>query len=455
MPRWVSPWPQSSVWWVSALRSRRSDGSSSSRRCSALASLSSSLFDLAWMATARTGAGGSNGSTVMSAPRAPRTSPVVVSASFATAAMSPAGTSETGSCSLPRMSVSWCRRSSCMVRPLTNVASAFTVPCSTLNRFTCPTYGSTMVLNTNATGGPSPASAVGAGPSSTMNVARRSTPTSLVALPHSTGNTAPDATPSASACRELTRRDGLVGEVALHQVVVADHDPLDERVVDRVLLHLHLGWDGALGRGAVDVVHCVVVEELDDAVEVGFVADRQLERCHAGAELLLELVEGAGERRALAVELVDEDGARQPEVVGHAPRDLGLHLDALDRGHHEHREVGGPQRGGDVTHEVGVARRVDHVDLVARVLERGDRQRHRDPPPCLLGVEVGGGGAVLHLAEPGDGPGREQEGLGEGGLPRPAVADQGHVADLLRRERLDRHRHPPDSRSRTRSSRRL
>ena len=57
-----------------------------------------------------------------------------------------------------------------------------------------------MVLNTNATGGPSPAAGAGAGPSSTMNAARRSTPISLVALPHSTGNTDPDATPSASAC---------------------------------------------------------------------------------------------------------------------------------------------------------------------------------------------------------------------------------------------------------------
>ena len=49
--RWVSPMPHSSVWWVSALRSRRSAGSSSRRRCSALASLSSSPFDLAWIAT--------------------------------------------------------------------------------------------------------------------------------------------------------------------------------------------------------------------------------------------------------------------------------------------------------------------------------------------------------------------------------------------------------------------
>ena len=53
--------------------------------------------------------------------------------------MSPAGTSDTGSCSLPRITESWWSRSSCIVRPFTRVASAFIVPCSTLNRFTWPT----------------------------------------------------------------------------------------------------------------------------------------------------------------------------------------------------------------------------------------------------------------------------------------------------------------------------
>ena len=47
--------------------------------------------------------------------------------------------------------------------------------------------------------------------------------------------------------RELGDLDLLVAEVALHQVVVADDDALDERVVDRVLLRLHLGRDLAFG----------------------------------------------------------------------------------------------------------------------------------------------------------------------------------------------------------------
>ena len=76
-------------------------------------------------------------------------------------------------------------------------SSCFTVPCSTLKRFTCPTYGSTMVLNTSAPAAPSAAS--GAGASSMRNFASRSTPTSFVALPHNTGNTVALAMPAASA----------------------------------------------------------------------------------------------------------------------------------------------------------------------------------------------------------------------------------------------------------------
>ena len=62
-----------------------------------------------------------------------------------------------------------------------------------------------------------------------------------------------------------------------------------------------------------------------------------------------------------------------------------------------------PQGGEKVAHEVGVPRDVEDVDLVAFVLEGGQRQRERDPPLDLLGVEVGGGRAVLDAAVAVDG----------------------------------------------------
>ena len=69
-------------------------------------------------------------------------------------------------------------------------------------------------------------------------------------------------------------------------------------------------------------------------------------------------------------------------------------------------------------------------------LERGERERHRDPAPLLLGVEVADGRAVLDLAQAGDRPGGEQERLGERRLAGAAVAHEGDVADVGRRERL-------------------
>src|SRR5581483_7879671 len=416
--RCVSPIPCSNVWCVSGLRSMRNAGSSSCSRWSALASLSSSPLDFGLMANARTGSGTANGSTSAFAPRAPRMSPVDVSASFATAARSPAGTSSTGSCSLPRMVVSWCSRSSATVRPLTSVSSCFTVPCSTRKRLTRPTYGSTTVLKTTAAVSPSPTR--GSGPSSTTKRARRSTPMSFAELPH-------------------------------HEVVVGDDDALDQRVVDRVLLDRHVVGDRALARttGGVVVRDRDVLEAVDNAAELRLLADGELERCDTGAEAFLQLVERAVERRALTVELVDEDRARQTEVLRHAPRDLGLHLDALDGRDDEHREVDGAQRGRDVADEVRVPGRVDEVDLVAVDLERRERHRQRDVPALLLGVEVRDGVAVLDPPHPVDRSRAEEQRLGQRRLPRTAVADERHVADLGRRERL--HGRPPERARRRRA----
>ncbi len=243
---------------------------------------------------------------------------------------------------------------------------------------------------------------------------------------------------------ELGELDLLVAEIALHEVVVGDDDSLDQRVVHRVLLGFHLGRNLALvplGR-AVAVGDRVVVQELDDAAERRLGADREVQRRDTGAEPLLQLVEGALERRSLAVELVDEDRPRDAALLGHLPGHLGLHLDALDRGDDEQREVGGLERGAHVADEVGVSRRVEQVHLVPVELERRQRQRDRDPAALFLGIEVAHGRAVLDLAQAVGRTGGEQQGLGQRGLAGAAVPDEGHVADVGRRKRL--HPQPPE-----------
>jgi hypothetical protein len=240
---------------------------------------------------------------------------------------------------------------------------------------------------------------------------------------------------------ELVDARHVAVEVALEQGVVGHHDALDQVVVDLVLELLHVVGDG-FGAGHPALVDVGGVgEQVGDAPEAGLLPDGQLQRGDAGAEPVAQLGQGGVVAGPLAVELVDEDHAGQAEAGGQRPRLLGLDLDPVDRADHEHGQVGDAQGGGHVAHEVGVARRVDEVDLVVAPLERSHRQRQGDAALVLLGVEVAHRRPVLDATHAGDGTGPVQEGLCQARLARSAVPDQGDVADLTSRVPL--HQAPP------------
>ena len=79
-------------------------------------------------------------------------------------------------------------------------------------------------------------------------------------------------------------------------------------------------------------------------MEIVLLTDRQLERRHTGAERLVQLLEDVGKIGSFPVELVHENEARDAELGRRLPENLGLHLDAVDGAHHEHRKVGYRQR---------------------------------------------------------------------------------------------------------------
>ena len=135
--------------------------------------------------------------------------------------------------------------------------------------------------------------------------------------------------------------------------------------------------------------------------------------------------------------LVDEDEPGEAERGALGPRQLGADLDAVDGADDDHGEVGDGQGGVDVAGEVGVAGRVDEVDLVGRAvgggpLERRQRQRQRHRALGFLGLGVAHRRAVLDPPRPGEHPGPQEQGLGERRLAAAAVADDGDVADLVR-----------------------
>ena len=72
------------------------------------------------------------------------------------------------------------------------------------------------------------------------------------------------------------------------------------------------------------------LDQVDDALEVGFGADGNLQGHGPRAQALADGVENVLEIRAVLVHLVDEANARNPVLVALPPHGLGLRLHAAD-----------------------------------------------------------------------------------------------------------------------------
>jgi hypothetical protein len=172
------------------------------------------------------------------------------------------------------------------------------------------------------------------------------------------------------------------------------------------------------------------VQEIDDAGELMLGADRELDRDATVRELLAQRAERAEEVRALAVEHVHEDDARQAELLRARPHTRGVHLDAHHRGRNDERAFDDAQARDRVRLEPGVAGCVDQVDLAALPLEMRERRGQRHLPSLLVLVPVADRRSRLDRAEPVDRARLEEHRLEKRRLTRPAVADDGDVADL-------------------------
>ena len=234
-----------------------------------------------------------------------------------------------------------------------------------------------------------------------MKSASRSIATAVTAEPQTTGNTDAAATPTASVCSSSSAEGMSPSRKRSSIASSATTMPSTRLSCTSCSSAVELVGDLTLGVRAALVEEALVGEQVGDAAERGFFTDRQLERGDARAELGAQLLERALEAGALTIELVHEDHAGEAQLGGDLPDHLGLHLDAVDRAHDEDGEVGHAECRLHVADEVGVARGVDQVDLVALPLERGQREREAEAPLLLLGIEVGHTWCRLPPAPPG------------------------------------------------------
>ena len=155
-------------------------------------------------------------------------------------------------------------------------------------------------------------------------------------------------------------------EELLHEGVVALGDHLDQRFV-RVLSGLgKVGRDVALFALAIAIGRVGVglhTDEVDHTFEFALGADGDLDGDGGAAEVGLHTFEGAIEGGALAIELINNDGAGELEIVGERPDFFGLDFDAGHAIDQDEGGIGGNEGRASVVNKDVVAGSIEDVDF--------------------------------------------------------------------------------------------
>ena len=136
------------------------------------------------------------------------------------------------------------------------------------------------------------------------------------------------------------------------------------------------------------------------------------------------------ELRVGFVEGVYDEQLGQAEARGVLPGRIGADAQAVAGMDHDHRGVADAQRAEALADEVGVAGRIEDVELLAQPFGVEQRAMHRDLMLLLAGVVIRGGRAGGDAAHPAEAAGTGEHGLGEHGLAGGRVAEHGEAAQI-------------------------
>ncbi len=145
--------------------------------------------------------------------------------------------------------------------------------------------------------------------------------------------------------------------------------------------------------------HRLHADQIDDPLERGFRADRQLDRNRLHAQTIANALDALFEISADLVHLVHEHDARNFITVGLTPDRFGLRLHALIAVEHGDAAVEDAQGAFHLDGEIHVAGGVDDVQALAVPNGGGGGGGDGDPPLLLLLHPVHGRGAVMDFAD--------------------------------------------------------
>ena len=142
----------------------------------------------------------------------------------------------------------------------------------------------------------------------------------------------------------------------------------------------------------------VHLQEIDDALECRFLADRQLDGHDARAKAHAQLIDDAMEIRVLAIHLVEEEHARQFLLLREVPELLCLDLDARMRRDDDDGGVSRIHGLDGLTDEIGIPRRVEEVQLAVAPFAGRELRLHRQMALLFLRAGIEQARAVIDAA---------------------------------------------------------
>src|SRR5574337_78741 len=229
--------------------------------------------------------------------------------------------------------------------------------------------------------------------------------------------------------------DGLDGLAIVPVMIAAATLGLIAYIAGNVLRCVQTLEDGRILAGEIPArfedVH-LVQRQVVHALQPLAHPDRPGQRGAGNAQHRLDFVQQLDRRTALAVELVDEGhdrGVAQPAHLHQLDRALLHAFGAVD---HHQRRIHRSQHAVGVLGEVRVSGRVEQVDDLALVRELHHRRSHRNAALLFQRHPVRRGVprrlAALHRAGHLDRAAEQQQLLGQRGLARVRVADDGKGA---------------------------
>ncbi len=217
----------------------------------------------------------------------------------------------------------------------------------------------------------------------------------------------------------------------MQHLIVVFGDALDQLRVERFRFLLQIGGNFL---GNVLRAHGLVFpddrlhgDQIDDADELRFLSDGNLNRDGLGTEALADGIDGMLEISTHLVNLVNEANSRDAVLVSLAPDFFRLRLHAVNRVKHRDCAVKDAQRALDFRREIDVAGRINNVDANVAPGAGRRRGRNRDAALLLLLHPVHGRSAFVHLSDAVRPSRIKQDALRRSGL---AGIDVGHDADV-------------------------